>query len=184
MVTLTALWLPILVAAVLVFVASSVIHMALPWHSKDFKRFADADSVLDALRAFDLAPGDYAAPIAESMKEMGSPEFKAKVERGPRIMLTVLGPDNSMGRNLVFWFVYLIVVSVFAAWRLEQGEWALAAASFAEAVRMARRAAFIEMDDGIRAGMCRFRSGYALTPAAQRPYPTHTPITPGTEFGN
>ena len=72
MVTLTALWLPILVAAVLVFVASSVIHMALPWHSKDFKRFADADSVLDALRAFDLAPGDYAAPIAELIT--GEPE--------------------------------------------------------------------------------------------------------------
>jgi hypothetical protein len=29
---LSALWLPILLSAVLVFVASSLIHMASPWH--------------------------------------------------------------------------------------------------------------------------------------------------------
>src|SRR5258707_326032 len=32
MTSLASLWLPILVSAVVVFIASSVIHMALPWH--------------------------------------------------------------------------------------------------------------------------------------------------------
>jgi len=72
--------------------------------------------VLDALRGFNLAPGDYVAPMAASMAEMGSPEYKAKLERGPRIMLTVLGANNSMGRNLVVWFIYLLVVGLFAAY--------------------------------------------------------------------
>ena len=116
MVSLTALWLPILLSGVLVFVASSIVHMVLGWHSGDFKKFASEDAVLDALRPFDLAPGDYVAPLPKNMKEMGTPEFKAKLARGPRVMLTVLGRDNGMGRNLALWFVYSLVVSVFAAY--------------------------------------------------------------------
>jgi hypothetical protein len=116
MVSLVALWLPILLSAVVVFVASSIIHMALPWHSQDFKKFPAEDAVLDAVRPFDLAAGEYVAPLPESMAQMSSPEFKAKVERGPRLMLTVLGKDNGMGRNLVLWFVYGIVVALFAAY--------------------------------------------------------------------
>jgi hypothetical protein len=116
MVSLTALWLPILLSAVAVFVASSIIHMALPWHSKDFKKFAAEDAVLDAMRPFNLAPGQYVAPLPESMAQMSSPEFKAKVARGPRLALTVLSPASSIGRNLVWWFVYGIAIGVFAAY--------------------------------------------------------------------
>ena len=43
MTAVTALWLPILVSAVLVFVASSVIHMATPWHAGDYRSVPDAD---------------------------------------------------------------------------------------------------------------------------------------------
>ena len=115
MVSLVDLWLPILLSAVLVFVASSVIHMALRWHSKDFKKFAAEDAVMDALRPFNLAPGDYAAPLPDSMAHMSSPEFKAKQARGPSFALTILA-NTSIGRNLVKWFVYCIVVGVFAAY--------------------------------------------------------------------
>jgi hypothetical protein len=116
MVSLTALWLPILLSAVAVFVASSIIHMALPWHSKDFKKFPAEDAVLDAVRPFNLAPGEYVAPRPDSSAHMNTAEFKAKIERGPRLMLTVLHPGNSIGKNLVQWFVYGIVVAVFAAY--------------------------------------------------------------------
>ena len=116
MVSLASLWLPILLSAVAVFVASSIIHMALPWHSKDFKKFPAEDAVLDAVRPFKLEPGEYVAPLPGSMKEMGSPEFKAKAERGPRIMMTVLRPGNSIGKNLAQWFVFGIIVAVFAAY--------------------------------------------------------------------
>jgi hypothetical protein len=116
MVGVTSLWLPILLAAVIVFVASSIIHMALPWHKNDFKRFAAEDTALDKLRSLELAPGDYAAPMADSMADMSSEAYKAKIERGPQVMLTVLKPGGSMGVNLLKWFVYLLVVSLFAAY--------------------------------------------------------------------
>ena len=116
MVSLTALWLPILLSAVLTFFASSLIHMVLGWHAGDWKKFPSEDAVLDALRSFNLAPADYVAPLPTSRAEMSTPEFKAKVARGPRVTLTVLPPENSMPRNLVLWFLYSIVVAVFAAY--------------------------------------------------------------------
>ena len=116
MVSLVDLWLPILLSAVLVFLASSLIHMVLhKWHSSDFKRFAAEDAVMDALRSFNLGPGDYAAPLPESMAHMSSAEFKAKQARGPSFALTIL-TNVSMGRNLAKWFLYSIVVALFAAY--------------------------------------------------------------------
>ena len=115
MVSLAALWVPILVSAFLVFIASSVIHMALRWHASDFKRFAAEDAVMDALRPFNLAPGDYAAPIPESTAHMSSAEFKAKQARGPSFALTIL-TNASMGRNLFKWFLYSVAVGLFAAY--------------------------------------------------------------------
>lgn len=115
MVSLVDLWLPIALSAVLVFLASSVIHMALRWHSKDFKKLAAEDAVMDALRPFNLAPGDYAAPLPDSMAHMSSPEFKARQARGPSFVLTIL-TNSSMARNLVKWFLYSIVVGLFAAY--------------------------------------------------------------------
>ena len=116
MVSLTALWLPILLSGVLVFAASTLIHTVLGWHAGDWKKFSAEDAVLAALRRFELPPGDYVAPRPASMKEMGTPEFQAKAARGPRVMVTVLPASNSMARNLVLWFIYSLVVAVFAAY--------------------------------------------------------------------
>ncbi len=115
MVSLAALWFPILLSAVLVFVVSSIIHMATRWHANDFTKLAAEDAVMDALRPFDLPPGDYAAPLLQSMAHMSSPEYKAKVARGPSFLLTVVG-NSSIPRNLARWFVYSIVVATLAAY--------------------------------------------------------------------
>jgi hypothetical protein len=115
MVSLAALWLPILLSAVLVFVVSSIIHMATRWHANDFERVTAEDALMDALRPFNLPPGDYAAPMPESTAHMSSPEFKAKQSRGPNFLLTVFG-ESSIPRNLVKWFVYSIVVATIAAY--------------------------------------------------------------------
>jgi hypothetical protein len=116
MVSLIDLWLPILLSAVAVFIASSIIHMLLPWHSNDFTKFPAEDAVLDAVRPFNLEPAEYVAPRPESMKHMGTPEFQAKVQRGPRIMMTVLRPQSSIAQNLVQWFIYGIFIGLFAAY--------------------------------------------------------------------
>ena len=117
MVPILSLWLPILVAAVLVFVASSVIHMVINYHAGDFLKVPDEDGVMDALRPFDLPPGEYVFPKADSMKQMGEPDFVAKMDRGPMAFMTVL-PNGTpkMGGQLVQWFVYSLIVGVFAAY--------------------------------------------------------------------
>ena len=117
MVELNALWLPILVSAVFVFLASSVIHMLSPWHKSDYPKMPDEDKVLAALRPLAIPPGDYMVPRPASRKDVGSPEFAAKLKSGPVMVVTVLpnGPF-SMGRNLGLWFVYCLVVGIFAAY--------------------------------------------------------------------
>ena len=42
---LPALWLPILLSSVIVFVASSIIHMLLPWHKSDYPKVPNEDRV-------------------------------------------------------------------------------------------------------------------------------------------
>ena len=117
MITLLDLWLPILVAAVFVFLASSVIHMALPIHKADFGKLPGEDKVLEAMRAQSLKPGSYMFPCAASMKEMCTPEMVAKQNLGPVGHLTVMpnGPVK-MGKHLLQWFVFCIVVGVFVAY--------------------------------------------------------------------
>src|SRR5919108_5229939 len=117
MTALSALWLPILVSTVAVFVVSSILHMTPLWHKSDYPRYSDEDRVLDALRPIGIPPGDYMMPRPASPAEMRSPEFKAKMQRGPAVLLTVMPPwSGSMASNLSQWFVYCLVVSIFAAY--------------------------------------------------------------------
>jgi hypothetical protein len=116
MTTLAAFWLPILLSAVFVFVASSVIHMALPIHKGDFKKLPGEEGVLASMREQGLQPGCYMFPCAGSMKEMASPEMIEKCKRGPVGFMTVL-PSGApaMGRSLVQWFVFCLVVGYCVA---------------------------------------------------------------------
>ncbi len=113
----TSLWIPILLSAVLVFVVSSIIHMATPFHKGDYRKVPDEDRVMEALRPFNLAPGDYMMPRPSSMKDMSSPVFLEKRKKGPVVMFTVFpSGDVSMGAQLLGWFVYSVVVGTFAAY--------------------------------------------------------------------
>jgi len=117
MTALTLLWLPILVSSVIVFVASSVIHMAMPWHKSDYPRVPNEDKVMEALRPFAIPPGDYMIPRASTPKEMGTPEFTDKLKKGPVLVVTVFPNGQwTMGRNLALWFVFSVVVGTFAAY--------------------------------------------------------------------
>jgi hypothetical protein len=117
MTSLGALWLAILVSSVLVFLASSAIHMASPWHKGDYPRSPKEDDVLDALRPIALPPGDYMMPRPSSMAEMKSPEFIEKRNRGPVVLMTVFpNGEMSMGGTMGQWFLYLIVVSALAGY--------------------------------------------------------------------
>jgi nucleoside recognition membrane protein YjiH len=117
MVPITALWIPILLSAVIVFVASSIMHMALPIHKSDYRGLPEEDKVLDVLRATGATPGRvYFFPFT-THKEMKSPAVVEKFKRGPVGLLTVLpsGPP-AIGKNLVQWFIYSLVVGIFVAY--------------------------------------------------------------------
>jgi len=117
MVPLTALWLPILLSAVIVFVASSIIHMVLGYHKSDYRGLPNEEKALEALRPLGLVPGTYHFPHCESNKEMKSPEFQEKMKQGPTGILTVFptGMPN-MAKYLATWFAYLLVANIFVAY--------------------------------------------------------------------
>jgi hypothetical protein len=139
---LSTLWLPILLSSIVVFLASSVIHMASPWHKSDYPKLANEDQVMDALRPLAIAPGDYFMPRPASMADMKSDEFRAKQERGPRVLMTVMpSATTDMKRELSMWFVYLIVVGIFTAYLTVHA--LPAGAPFAAVVRFAGTVSFI-----------------------------------------
>lgn len=117
MVPLMSLWLPILVSAVLVFLVSSVIHMLLGYHASDYGQVPAEDAVMDAMRPFNIPPGDYVMPRPSSSSAMKDPQYLEKMSRGPVAMMTVYpNGQTAMGSSLVQWFLYTVLVSVFAAY--------------------------------------------------------------------
>jgi hypothetical protein len=116
MVPILALWIPIVLSAVIVFVVSSLIHMVLPYHRKDFGRVPSEDEVMAALRKFNIPAGEYFIPCAGSPKEARKPEFVEKINRGPVAILTVMQGGFAMGKSLTLWFLYSVAVGIFAAY--------------------------------------------------------------------
>ena len=115
MTSIYSLWLPILLSAVFVFIASSVLHMLTPWHKSDYRGVPREAEVAAALRPLAIPPGDYMLPKPATVADLGTPEFAARMKAGPVLMMTVM-PDGTtwIGGMLLKWFVYLLVVAIFA----------------------------------------------------------------------
>lgn len=155
MVPLTALWLAILLSVVIVFVASSIMHMVLPYHRGDYKQLPDEDRLLSALRAVDLKRGVYIFPYC-THKDMKSPAIAEKQKLGPVGSLTVFpkGPVN-MPKFLTMWFVYCLIVGLFVAYLT--GRTVAPGAPYLGVFRVAGTAAFLaygvgQLSNGIWAG--------------------------------
>ncbi|MGA8540830.1 MAG: hypothetical protein WB566_15105 [Terriglobales bacterium] len=116
MVSLAALWLPIVLSAVIVFVASSIMHMLLPYHRSDYRKLPDEDKVLAALRAAGVQRGLYVFPYC-THKDMKSPALIEKQKQGPVGFMTIVpsGPP-AMPKFLIQWFAFLLVVGIFVAY--------------------------------------------------------------------
>lgn len=115
MVSVVSLWLPILVAAVLVFIVSSIIHTVLSFHQTDWAAVPDEEKVRAGLRG--VSPGDYVVPFGSTKEARATEEFRVKMKEGPIAFMTVLPTGEfNMGSSLVQWFVYCLVVGVFAAY--------------------------------------------------------------------
>ena len=116
MVPLTLLWLPILLAAVIVFVASSIMHMVLPYHHGDYERLPEEDKVLGAMRAAGVKRGLYMFPFS-THKDMKSPETIEKFKQGPAGIMAVFPAGRpAMPKFLALWFAYCLVIGFFTAY--------------------------------------------------------------------
>ena len=113
---LAALWLPILLSAVIVFIASSIMHTVLKYHQSDYRKLPDEATVLAGLRSAGLTSGLYNFPHC-THQEMKTPEAQEKFKQGPVGFLTIFpsGPIN-MGKFLGQWFVFCLLIVFFVAY--------------------------------------------------------------------
>jgi hypothetical protein len=117
MVSITSLLLPIFLSAVVVFVISSILHMVFKYHNSDYKKITSEEQVMNDLRKYNIPPGDYMVPFTTDNKERNSQEFKDKMKKGPMFVATVFPSGQfNMGSSLALWFVYSLLVSIFAAY--------------------------------------------------------------------
>lgn len=116
MVSLFSLWLPILLSAVAVFAASSIIHMVFKYHKHDYAKLEDEEAVANALRPFNLAPGNYMLPSMADC-DPKDPQFRERMERGPCALINV-APNGmpAMGQYFVQWFGYCLLVALLVAY--------------------------------------------------------------------
>jgi len=117
MVHLGSLWLPILLSAVLVFITSSIVHMVLKYHHRDYTKLPNEDAVRAAIRSGNPAPAQYIIPYCPSPKEMQTPEMTKKYTEGPVAVINLIRPGvPAMGKNLTQWFVFILIVSLLIAY--------------------------------------------------------------------
>ena len=113
--TIMTLWQPILVSAVLSFIAGAVIWMAMPWHKKDWSNVSDQESARQALSG--LAPGQYNLPHCPDMKALEDPDMQQKFKEGPLAFITIVPSGLPvMGPKLALMFAYNLLVAVVCAY--------------------------------------------------------------------
>ena len=114
---LTELWLPIVLSAVFVWIASSILHMVITYHKSDYTKMSGEDEVLAALRGANVGVGNYMFPHCQSFKDMQAPEQMEKFKQGPVGTLVVIpsGTPN-IGKSLMQWFVFCLGMSLLIAY--------------------------------------------------------------------
>jgi hypothetical protein len=126
MVTIGALWLPILLSSIAVWVASALFWMVSPHHKSDFGKLPDEEEVRRALAAQRLAPGQYSIPYAVSPKDLEDPEMVSKFEEGPVGIFTVApsgvpAMGSKVAQSFLFYFLISTVVAYMASRTVDPG---------------------------------------------------------------
>lgn len=116
-VTLTDLWMPILLGAILAWMASAAIHLALKYHNGDYRQLANEDEVAAAIRNGSPSPGLHSLPYCVDMKQMNDPAMQAKFTNGPVAFVTVF-PNGMppMGKLIGQQVLYFLVGCALIGW--------------------------------------------------------------------
>jgi len=137
---LVSLALPIGLTAAALFFMSFLSWMVLGLHKDDWRKLAQEDEFMSAVRNLNIPVGSYMFPGCEHANEMNSPEYRQKWEAGPCGIMTVY-PKVNMPRNLLLTFITFLVVTFCLAYL---GTHALpAGSSFMNVFRFFATAAFL-----------------------------------------
>lgn len=106
------LWLPILVAGLLCWIASALIHMLIKYHNADYKLLPNEEAVSSALAEKSPQPALYTLPHCIDMKAMGEESMQKKFNDGPVAMITIM-PNGMppMGKLLSQQILFFILGS-------------------------------------------------------------------------
>lgn len=110
---LSHLWLPILVSAAAVWIASSLAWMVIGHHKHTWKEIPNEDEFIATIKRFRIAPGSCGFPEFRKCEGLSKEEKLAKweeMQKHPIGVLRVWGP-LSMGRNWVLSLVVNLVAS-------------------------------------------------------------------------
>ena len=111
-----SLWWVVILAAVAIWIASSIVWMVLPHHRNDFGRLGDEDAAMNAIGS-GTAPGQYRFPHCGSMEDTKTEAFQEKQAKGPVGLLTVMPPGPfKMGKTMGIWFAYALFASFVVAY--------------------------------------------------------------------
>ena len=112
---IVSLWLPILVSAIITFIASAAVWTVLPWHKSDYKKTNDEEGVRSALKGAD--PGLYTVPHYADGAALQDEGVRQKFVDGPQAFITVV-PNGlpQMGPKLALSFLYNVLVGVLCAY--------------------------------------------------------------------
>jgi hypothetical protein len=115
MVSMTALILPIVVSAVLVFIISALVWMVGPHHKTEWKGVPNEEGTRTAMRG--ISPGLYMIPWAGSQQARTETAFVKKMAEGPLAYITIARTRSmSMGPMMVQSLIYYLVVSAIVAY--------------------------------------------------------------------
>ena len=115
---LTVLWLPIIVATVVLWILSFVAWVVMFLHFPDFKKLDAEDEIMDLVSEKNVPAGNYMFPHAGSKAEQGKKEYQDRYMAGPRGTLNVYDVPN-MGLNMVLTIVYFLVTAITIAYITE-----------------------------------------------------------------
>jgi len=116
-ISLLQLWMPILGASVIAWLASGLIHMLIKYHNSDFQKIENEDEVMTAVGQGSPSLGLHHFPHCADMSEMANEDMQQKMIKGPVGML-VMFPNGlpNMGKYLGQQFAYFLVGNALIAY--------------------------------------------------------------------
>ena len=111
---LVVLWLPILVATVVLWFLSFFAWVLMSHHFGDFKKLDSESELMDVVKRTNIPAGNYMFPYSGTNTEQNSKEYQERYVEGPRGTLNVYDVPN-MGLNMGLSILYFLVTALTTA---------------------------------------------------------------------